>query len=299
MQAAQVSAGVPIADTSSVLNYTEQTYLKRAIASLPNCTTLPSPSSLTDIDLERAAAMPLVNITQGSTNMCSSFAFAQAYTIKHALQNMTSSPLQLSPPYAYFFQRVEECQTTGTCPCPSCKDASCTSCSPPCVDCGSYIQSALTVFTNGVCDSSAWPLTQPMNVPPSATALEAATRAITSWTCITPNSIMRALQNNNPVVVQLMLTPASVTWMQSLINYASSTPIETDDAVKFPGASPSSTSAPLAHVVVIVGYVTSTKRFLVRNSFGFQWGSRGRFTIQDTDMTPTNINQAIQIQTVK
>ena len=318
MQAAQQATGVPLADTTAILNYTEQTYLKRAISSFTDCAAFtPSISGTTGletVDLEKDAAekagirpspkdlfpeTPLANVTQGSTNMCSAFAFAQAWTIKYALQNAVSPP-QLSPTVAYFFQRVEECKTTGTCACPACASNSttCTSCEPPCVDCGSYMQSALTVYMGGVCSSSTWPLTQPMNEAPSAAARTAATRRVASYQCITLSSVLQALQADAPVIVMLSLTPPAVTWLQSLINYAASTPLENDDAVVFKGASAGATAEALGHVVTIVGYAPSTKRFLVRNSFGFAWGNNGRFTIQDTDMTAANITQAIAVVAV-
>ena len=316
MQAAQKDAGVPLADSAAVLNFTEQTYLKRAITQLSGCVAFTGPAAAGvvaadgHIDLETTAAAaaglppttttPLANVTQGSTNMCSAFAFAQAYTIKYALQH-TAAPPQLSPTFAYFFQRVEECKTTGTCPCPSCKvgSSTCTSCAPPCVDCGSYVQSALTVYMGGVCASTAWPVTQPMNEPPTASARDAApVHTVVTYRCITLDSVLAALRAGAPVVVLLSLTPAAITWLKALVNYAppSRSTLETDSGVVFPGAGRSSGAAePLGHVVLITGYSPRTKRFIVRNSFGFAWGSNGRFTIQDTDMTATNIAQAVAI----
>jgi len=314
MQAAQQAAGVPLADSAAVLNYTEQTYLQHAITTLAGCVDFPDTAHVTpqtDVDLELAAATvlnlapkttPLANITQGSTNMCSSFAFAQAYTVKYTLQT-GSAPPQLSPTYAYFFQRVEECKTSDTCPCPTCKpnDAACTACYPPCVDCGSYVQSALTIFMGGVCASDAWPVTQPMNEPPTAVARAAAIHAIITYRCITLSTILAALRANAPVVVLLSLTPRAVTWLGSLVNYAvpSNTNIQNDIGVLFPGASSTDSAEPLGHVVLIVGYAARTKRFIVRNSFGTAWGSNGRFTLQDTDVTAKNVAQAVAVTEVK
>jgi len=252
----------------------------------------------------------LADITQGNTNMCSAFAFSQAFTILAALQlSPGDTPPQLSPVYAYYFQRVQECATTGVCACPSCTPTSCTTpCAAPCTDCGSYLAAALSVFATGVAPSSVWPLTSGMNVEPSAAAVAAAAgQRITEWACINntagaPAAVLAHLTLGHPVVVFLELTPAMETWMTGLVGWAQGTsPTALENAaVQLPAYTAPGTGnpSPVGHVVVIVGYSPLSDVFIVRNSFGFSWGAQGRFTIPRAALTPPMLHTAVAVAVV-
>lgn len=133
-------------------------------------------SRLSDKDKVGGAARLFTNASQGSINMCTSMAFVHAYALKYVLQRVTIASEdipQLSPVYAYYFQRIEECEAFDICACtqvrPLCpnKDSTCSKCDPPCLDCGSYLTSAAVVFSRGVASSTLWPYTSDINTPPS------------------------------------------------------------------------------------------------------------------------------------
>ena len=318
----QLATGTHLGAPTGIYDYSDNAYLKSDITKWPSCLD-PSTASTADmsagrvINLETTAVTsvpslstsvptpitPLTDISQGSTNMCSAFAFAQAYTIKYAIDKKTIPP-QLSPNYAYYFQRIEECTTTGVCPCLTCPISKCASqCDPPCVDCGSYLLSALSIFTVGVCASASWPLTQSINDTPSDAARAAASHRISTAICIPvdsafPSSVIAYLQQLSPVIVFLNISKQSMAWMQGLVNatLSSSNPNLTDVAVQFPFKSTDAITA--GHVVVIVGYDPTANVFIVRNSFGFQWGAQGRFTIRYSDMIGQFIQQATAITVI-
>ena len=311
MQAAQISSGVPLGDFSALLDYTTATYLTKPAPVLTNCGAAAGSAAAGALNLEADATaacgeFPLANITQGSSNSCSAFAFAQAFTVRAALQTRAPPP-QLSPLFAYYFQRVQQCSADATCACPTCKSGSsstCTACEPPCLDCGSYLGSALDVFSAGVCASSAWPLSQPLNATPSPAARVAATYTISRATCIAVDTatIVAALQTGAPVVVLFRMSPAAVAWMQSLVNYAVPEPdISADAGVMFPSDADDAavSNDVLGHVAVITGYAPAPAAFIVRNSFGFQWGNQGRFTLRAADVTSRLVQQAIAVQSVR
>jgi hypothetical protein len=326
MQRAQLVAGVALGSSApGVLSFTDTMYLSHPTTSLGTCVTL-TPSvaapAATTIDLEAAGAAacsnagitcvggnppvtPLTDLNQGSTNMCSSMAFAQGYTVKAALTGLRS-PAQLSAVYAYYYQRVEECATTGACPCRTCKTCK-PRCEPPCADCGSYFTSAISVFEDGVAAAAAWPNTQALNATPSAAAQAAASaHKITRTTCIEIGasigaSCLAALQANNPIVLFLKITPAIMSWFQSLVNYV--VPAGASAAsVVLPSsaiASSSAASSGLGHAVLLTGYDAATASFIIRNSFGFAWAVGGRFAIRVADMTPALIYMAVVIDAVE
>lgn len=309
--AAQYAVGNVLSAPPAILDFSNAAYLKRAVTGWKTCTA-PSPSNpppRTTLDLEAVAAIrnpdagsastPLVDITQGSSNMCSAFAFAQAYTIKYALLHPGGIVPQLSPVYAYYLQRVEECTTTGVCPCPKCPAgvACASSCDPPCVDCGSYILSATSIYGTGVCTSLAWPLNTPLNTAPTQAARKkAAGQRITNVNCIPlddsfADSVLAHLQAEHPVIVFLNVTAPIEKWLQSMVNRAA--PASAVATVLLPTVGADAITA--GHVVCIVGYDATADVFIVRNSYGFKWGADGRFAIARAAMVAAQIEEAAAV----
>ena len=324
MQSALLAAGAALGSTTSgVLTFTDTMYLAHPVKTLGACESLPAPAKMTpikSIDLEAAGAAmcstpgktcvgghlpttPLTDLNQGSTNMCSSMAFAQGYTVKAALTDV-ANPAQLSAVYAYYYQRIEECATTGACPCVACKGCK-PKCEPPCADCGSYFTSAVSVFNDGVAAAAAWPNTQAINTTPSASAQAAASaHRITRTSCITvntglSNSCLAALYANEPIVLFLQITPAIMAWFQSLVNYIVPKGAGPASVVLPSPASAATSKSALGHAVLITGYDAPSATFIIRNSFGFAWAVGGRFAIRASDMTPTLIHMAVIIHEVQ
>jgi hypothetical protein len=282
------------------------------------------------LDLEATAGAIIVpedmqlfaNVSQGTTNMCTSMAFAQGYTLKYVLQHTHAdfeapgaTVPQLSAVFAYYFQRVEECRVFQTCKCMTCAAVpTCTDpCNPPCSDCGSYLLSAATVFSNGVCLTSAWPYSKVQGdlntLPDPAARANALLFKITSLACVTidgpggatPATITASLAAQHPVVVFLNLTPLQVRWMQAQsIGAPTSTPVT---ALVLPGAGagagsssgPGSAPATVGHAVLIDGVDTSAALFTARNNFGTGWGVQGRFCIRFRDMCAPQVHSAVSI----
>jgi hypothetical protein len=313
MSKQQLDNGVPLSSPPALYDFSNAQYLKKAVTVWPSCAvpfTTP-PGFDKTIDLEQLGATragltsstPLQDITQGASNMCSAFAFAQGYSVKFALANAGKITPQLSPVYAYYLQRVEECTTTGVCPCPSCPSGlTCTSkCDPPCVDCGSYLLSATSIYQVGVCTSFDWPLTQEINAAPSDAARRAAAaQRVSTVKCVPVDDNLAAsvywhLSNESPVVIFMNVTPTILNWMQGLVSatVSDTSPAVTTTLVPFPSDSPTS-----GHVVCVTGYDAAADVFIVRNSYGFAWGAQGRFGIRRTDLNPTLIHEAAAIVSV-
>ena len=266
-----------------------------------------------DVDLESVAQTALgttdvvfADVSQGSINMCTSMAFVHAYTLRYILQGLPSPVPQLSPVYAYYFQRIEECLLFGVCSCCSIGTAKCdntTSCTPPCLDCGSYLSSAATIFSRGVCTSAFWPTTTAIDAEPSNAAVsDAAAYRITAMACVPVGTGFVAalsdwLTKGIPVVVFLNLTHPQVTWMQAQQNAYNTREgavydVTLPDFVDQEG----SAQAYVGHAVLVVG-VTNT-RILLRNNFGNAWGARGRFSISTKFASTAQFHVAVAVQTV-
>ena len=314
MFAEQLASGAVLQSPTGVINFSDTAYLKGAPSVLP-CppgtvpTQGPGPWSAS-VNLETLAAgrhpesctssktAPLADVSQGSTRMCSSMAFAQGYSILWALGRPAPQPVpQLSAIYAYFVQRVQECTQTGACACPTCKKPQCASaCDPPCVDCGSYLAPAADVFLRGVCTSASWPMTSGLNTSPSAAARAAAgAHALGSVGCLAADAHAAArayasLQANCPLVVFFNLAPNQLAWMSALANWTGRG-LGTE-GVRLPAAVAGS---PVGHVALCVGYEALTDEFVVRNSFGFAWGVGGRCTFAKANMKQGSVQFAVAI----
>ncbi len=344
LQAQQLATGLPIETGDAVVSSvrflnssvssridapTTAYYLAQPITAWTNClgpdNNTATAAGVVDLEAQATATVgptlstPSVfaDVTQGTVNMCTSVAMCQAYTLKYVLQHTakdfaapgTSIP-QLSAVYAYYYQRVEECTEFGVCACPQCAvNPSCTDkCNPPCVDCGSYLRSAVSVFQDGVCLSAAWPYSSPRDTTPSTDArLNALSFKVTQARCLVVGdgaglvaTMQQELARGNPVVVFLNLQPQQATWMQA---QAVGVPGVPDAAgvspLVMPEASASVSGATaVGHVVLVDGYDSAAHVFLVRNNFGLRWGVSGRFAMRYTSMTPTQVHSAVSVQGV-
>lgn len=333
LQADQLAQGLPVevggsvsvatqqhlpSSSADALNVIDQ-YALHPIVAWSSCVSPVAklPSISVDLEARATANLPsyvplFADVSQGSTNMCTSLAFAQAYSLTYALQHSAAdfaapnaAVPQLSAMYAYYFQRTEECATAKVCACPTCstnplcKDP----CAPPCVDCGSFLRSAATVYSNGVCISAAWPfdLSQ-LNVQPSATAIaNAALFRVTALQCVDTTGNLAAtvatlLQNNTPVVVFLNMSSAQVAWMEAqTAGLASSL----SSAVMPPlGTSAAASVSTVGHVVLVDGYDASRQLLVLRNNYGFGWGYKGRFCIAAADFTSALVHTMVVVQKV-
>lgn len=338
VQAQQLATGLPIetgdAVVSSVrfLNSSVSTridapttayYLAQPVTSWTNCVAagVSTSNSGTTIDLNALASAKLPNsltlfadVTQGVVNMCTSVAMSQAYTLKYVLQHTKddfaasgAAVPQLSATFAYYYQRVEECSVFGVCPCSQCDvNPSCTDkCNPPCVDCGSYLRSAVSVFQDGVCLATAWPYTSPRDATPSTDArLNALAFKMTAVRCMAIDAgtlvatIQQELQRGNPVVVFLKLQPQQAAWMQAQAIGAAAPA----SALVMPAASTAAGSGSgsdvVGHVVMVYGFDAAKGVFLIRNNFGLQWGVAGCFAMTFAAFTPSQVNSAVSVQGV-
>ena len=267
-----------------------------------------------NLDLEASAEMEsgttdvvFADVSQGSINMCTSMAFVHAYTLRYILQGLLLPALQLSPVYAYYFQRIEECIAFGVCACvrpqQSASITNTSSCSPPCLDCGSYLSSAATIFSRGVCTSSLWPTTVSIDAEPNAAAVTDASRhRITAMSCVPVGASFLAsvedwLMKRVPVVVFLNLTYTQVTWMQAQQNaYNTSEGAVYDTALPDFVDQEGASEAYVGHAVLAVG--VARNRILLRNNFGNAWGARGRFSISTRFAATQQFHVAVAVQTV-
>ena len=255
----------PVSSTSYLQSYPAASALAKSCPA-PRTSTSSGPSTK---DLETGVpAIEWLAVSQGPTNACVAFAFCNAFSV---LAPRGTPPL--SPYYAYYFQRQQECARDGVCKCPT-PGSTCGS--PPCLDCGSLLASGVAVFTAGVASLSAWPTSNDINAPPSSAALsDAAHFAVTQTTCVAPGSVSgtkAAIAAGHPVVVFLNLAPNQVAWMsaQALASQTTVLPV-------MPAAEKGS-AAPHGHAVVLTGFTPTG--VLARNSFGMAWGGAGgRFVV--------------------
>jgi hypothetical protein len=195
---------------------------------------------------------------------------------------------------------------------PACLDQ----CNPPCMDCGSYLVSAATVFSQGVCLSSAWPYSKApasINELPDADArLNALAFRITAMQCMAgpgapttgpgptastasvTTQLQAVLAAAWPVVVFLNLTPNQVAWMRAE-QMGLSGGADPTTVLMPPFDTTAPTSSWLGHVVLLTGVSTSTGTFLARNSFGAGWGAGGRFAISIDALVSPALHSAIAI----
>jgi hypothetical protein len=271
----------------------------------------------TNIDLEATALarMGTRNVnqlfssaSQGATNMCTSMAMTHAYALRYALtqpivngSGLDARVPQLSATYAYYFQRVQECRDVRVCVCrtcaavPSCKD----DCEPPCVDCGSYLQSAGAVFETGVALADVWPASRGMDTPPSAEArANAALYRVTALACvpIAASAFHAALVDGFPIAAFLNLTPTQTAWMAAQTHAVATTPQQLVMPAYSVAANARTTV--VGHVVMLDGFDAGARVFLARNNYGNTWGVDGRFAIALDQVTTLQFHTALAVRSV-
>jgi hypothetical protein len=297
-------ASPPLDSPAGLWDFVNQAYLGVRPASATSCGSW-RPSSSTSgpyqgVDLEAEAAPGAVSDTsQGSTNACTAFAMATALALARSLAAPTAVPVALAPYYAYYFQRVVECKTNaGFCACPcaqlppgTCADSGAatggtgaggtgagSTCEPPCIDCGSYLDTARDVYQRGACPLVLRPLSVPMDAAPTATQVNAASQYKAATTCVlSADDVAGALQARKPVVALVKVSAAAQTWMRSMASQGS-IPL---DAAVWPSGDASVPSLE-EHAVALVGIAAPSGQFIVRNSYGFSWGASGRCLLPRT-----------------
>lgn len=307
LSAAQVQRGLPVAATAQrPLNPTKfvalPAYDSGAVLtcedggdSIPRFPGAAAVKAVKPLDLEADtgyAAGLYPDISQGGFNTCTAFACSHAFALVAALtsRGSSSSTPFLSPLYAYFYERVRECSLSAACKCPSPG----ATCDTPCLDCGSLLSSAVAVYTLGVAPLEAWPMSQSLNTQPSAAAgYQAPLRHFSKTTCIPPGdvgSVVASLESSAPVVCFLNLSPNQVTWMQGL-QISSGVPRDLQ-TVMMPSPGPGATSG---HCVLLVG--VNQGGFIMRNSFGQNWGAQGRCIIPFAVFTSKSfVHSSVSVQ---
>lgn len=324
LQQDQFAAGMPIETGDTVVassaflrqpqqrTQADDAYEAQAVLKWSNCSSERATHESSAVDLESVArdilntcTAPLfADISQGDTNICTSMALTHAFSLRYVLRTRTSAfqephatVPQLSALYAYYFQRIEECKLLGACACVTCKsNPSCfDACDPPCLDCGSYLRSAASVFMRGVCTTALWPSTSGLNDAPSAAArANAAAFRITQLRCVVPNaaSVAAEVRLGHPVAVFLNLTPEQVRWMQAQ-SLSTNTAVE---EVLLPQFTTSDTTVTVGHVVLVDG--VNARVLLARNNYGNSWGANGRFAIALSNFTPQQVHSAVAVYDV-
>lgn len=311
MQRQQLASGFPVTTGAAPGTVSVTRYLNDLRALPKNgCEAAASTGSVPQsavLDLEAKTGIPptalFPDVSQGASNMCSSMAFAHGYSLRHALQHGTAPPPP-SPVFAYYFQRIQECRAADgkVCACPACVSTSkgCSPCDPPCLDCGSYLRSAIEVFGAGVPPLSAWPSSAGINTAPTSAALTAAVLVVSKTACVASTDIVGMLALGAPVVLFLNLDPGQVAWMQAQAAGSAAEAL-TDVQARLPptAASGSSSVKRVGHCVLACGCTDTL--LLCRNSFGMLWGVNGRFSIALTEVTAPGsalLHSAVAVQDV-
>lgn len=131
-------------------------------------------------------------------------------------------------------------------------------------DLGSYLRDGLKSAKHyGLCSEELWPyLTENLTrQPPPPCYVDAAKRTITNYTILfNNNEIREALAGKQPVILG----------MEMFTGFNDIT--KDNNVINLPGAVTVSLGY---HAVVIMGYDDQTQRFLIKNSWGENWGDRG------------------------
>jgi C1A family cysteine protease len=132
------------------------------------------------------------------------------------------------------------------------------------IDGGSYIRDGLKSINNyGVCSQELWPydITKFTDQPYPRCYLDATKRKITSYSILYTNSeIKEVLVGKRPVVVSMEI-------FQGFPSITKENPY-----VPMPDTFTYSLGY---HAVLIIGYDDTTRQFLIKNSYGSDWGDNG------------------------
>jgi C1A family cysteine protease len=208
------------------------------------------------VDL-RAFSTPVED--QGNLGSCTGNAIAEAIEM---LDRKNGKNLELSRLFIYYYERLLE----GTVN----------------YDSGAYIRDGIKAcYKYGAPLESLWPYNvSKFRTPPSSAAVQdAARRKITLYErAMDFNACINALANGYPVVIGFTVYSSftSGNWWYTTAN--------------MPYPNTRSESVLGGHAVLLVGYDNSTQRFIVKNSWGTNWGDNGYFfmpyqVIQNTNMS--------------
>jgi C1A family cysteine protease len=209
------------------------------------------------VNLNRVSPFPPI-YDQGSLGSCTGQAIAAAI----AYANMKTEAVELNPSRLFIYYNERELEDTIN------------------EDSGAAIRDGIKVVNKfGVCTETLWPydIQQFAARPPEVCYQEAIKEKVVEYARVQQAEVQlkRCLAELFPVVFGLMI-------------YSS---FESPDVVRtgivnFPTATESLLGG---HAVLLVGYDDFTKRFLVRNSWGAEWGQGGHFTIPYSYVSNPNL----------
>ncbi len=219
----------------------------------PKVTKLPS-----SIDLRSSRFMPPV-VDQGDLGSCTANAIAGAFQYEVRKQSLTDiTPSRL---FIYYNERVLE----GTVS----------------FDAGAEIRDGMkTINKQGVCRESEWAydITRFADRPSGQCYTDALSNLSTSY-------FKLASQSSLIVKASLALSFPVVFGFAVYSSFESNT-VATNGIVPMPGRNDEFLGG---HACVIVGYDDRTQRYIVRNSWGTDWGMAGYFTIPYNYLSNTNL----------
>lgn len=204
--------------------------------------------------------------------------------------------------YAYHMMRKMECEQNGQCSCgPGCGDV-CNS------DCGSLVSIGLDVFEKGVPPSLVWPEDKPddrkrVKQSKQDTWLGAKYVYVLEKfkpLDIDPSSVEKAIMDGYPVILNLKVWSAQRPFFNSTISSLLSNNISQhytvfDDAFRLPEASGPDPEN-YGHCVLVIGVSKNRMSFVIRNSFGQNWGFGGDFSMGYDQISPRQIFNAVVLE---
>lgn len=221
-------------------------------------------NKVTGVDLR--SKMPPV-YDQGQLGSCTANAIGAAFEYELMRQNQNFMPSRL---FIYYNERVLEHTVTQ--------------------DAGAQIRDGIkTVVKQGVCSESQWPYDiKKFAKKPTIGCYNSAKKfEVVSYLSVPQdlNSMLACLNEGFPIIVGFTVYES----------FESDTVAQTG-VLNMPTASEQVLGG---HAVLVVGYDTPSKRFIVRNSWGPNWGQAGYFTMPFAYLTnPDLANDFWTIRTV-
>lgn len=204
--------------------------------------------------------------------------------------------------YTYHMMRKMECEQNGQCSCgPGCGDV----CN---ADCGSLVSIGLDVFEKGVPPSLVWPEDKPddrtlvkqLKKDPWLGSTFVYVLETFRPVEIDPDAVKKVIIDGYPVVLNLKIWSNQrpffkVSSLSRMSDNMSHNHNVFDDAFRLPvadGPDPEN----YGHCVLVVGVSRDGMSFVVRNSFGQNWGFDGNFSIGYDQITPRQIFHAVVLE---